>query len=117
LIGYRLKNSESEAGWRRLLGGLRRRGLSGESVKLIVTDGGRGLLAALDDFYPETPRQRCWFHKMSNVLSKLKKAHLAECLKGLRKVYQASHRRATERAYQTWRRQWIEKEPTAVACV
>jgi transposase-like protein len=117
LIGYRLENSEAEAGWRRLLGSLRRRGLIGQAVKLIITDGGTGLLSALDDFYPETARQRCWFHKMSNVLSKLRKTNIGPCLKGLRKVYQAKSRAAAEQAYQAWACQWIDKEPTAVRCV
>ena len=60
LIGYRLEDSEAEAGWRRFLGSLWRRGLTGQALQLIVTDGGQGLLAALDDFYPEAGRQRCW---------------------------------------------------------
>lgn len=117
LIGYRLENSESEAGWRRLLGSLRRRGLIGQAVKLIVTDGGKGLLAALDDFYPESRRQRCWFHKISNVVRKVRKANLSACLQGLRKVYQASSRAAAEEAYRAWARQWRQKEPAAVRCV
>ena len=117
LIGYRLENSEAEAGWRRLLGNLRQRGLTGQSVRLVVTDGGAGLLAALDDFYPESHRQRCWFHKMSNVLTKVRKANMACCLKGLRKLYQAANRSAAEQAYQAWAAQWATKEPAAVRCV
>ena len=117
LIGYRLENSEAEAGWRRLLGSLRRRGLTGQSVKLVVSDGGSGLLAALDDFYPESRRQRCWFHKMSNVMTKLRKANMACCLKGLRKVYTAANRSTAEQAYQEWAAQWATKEPNAVRCV
>ena len=117
LIGYRLENSEAQAGWRRLLGSLRRRGISGRAVELVVSDGGSGLIAALEDFYPETPRQRCWFHKMSNVLVKLRKGNVSACLKGLRKVYQAQDRRRAERAYQAWARAWAAKEPAAVRCV
>ena len=74
-------------------------------------------MAALDDFYPESLRQRCWFHKMSNVLGKVRKAHVSACLKGLRKVYQAPHRSAAERAYQAWARRWAAKETAAVRCV
>ena len=114
LIGYRLENSEAEAGRRRLLGSLRRRGLTGRRVQLVITDGGRGLLSALDDFFPESARQRCWFHKMSNVLAKVRKAHLPDCLRGLRKVYQAPNRRAAEQAYQAWARLWVQKEHAAV---
>jgi transposase-like protein len=117
LIGYRLEGSESEAGWRRFLGSLRRRGLAGTSVELVVTDGGKGLINALDDFYPDSSRQRCWFHKMSNVLTKLRKAHQAACLKGLRKVYTAAHRASAEAAYAAWAQEWKDREPSAVRCV
>ena len=117
LIGYRLEPSESEAGWRRFLMSLYRRGLKGEKLKLIVTDGSKGLLNALDDMYPETRRQRCWFHKMSNVLGKVRKRHAPACLSGLRRVYQARSRAGAEAAYHTWAVTWAAKEPAAVRCV
>jgi transposase-like protein len=117
LIGYRLEAGESEAAWRRFLGGLVRRGLTGQRVRLIVTDGGKGLLSALDDFYPISPRQRCWFHKMSNVLVKVRRSNLKACLRGLRKVYEAGSRGEAERAYRLWASAWIGREPKAVRCV
>jgi transposase-like protein len=117
LIGYRLEGSESEAGWRRFLGSLRRRGLTGSSVKLVVTDGGKGLINALDDFYPDSSRQRCWFHKMSNVLTKLHKAHQSVCLRGLRKVYSARSRVEAETLYCAWAQEWKDKESSAVRCI
>jgi transposase-like protein len=117
LIGYRLEGSESEPGWRRFLGSLRRRGLTGTSVKMVITDGGKGLLNALDDFYPDSSRQRCWFHKISNVLAKLRQAHQVACLKGLRKVYAAVNRATAEAAYVAWAQEWKDRESTAVRCV
>jgi transposase-like protein len=117
LIGFRLESSESEAGWRRFLGSLRRRGLIGHSVRMVITDGGKGLINALDDFYPDSRRQRCWFHKMSNVLSKLHKANQTRCLKGLRQVYCARSRAGAEIAFEAWAREWKEREPSAVRCV
>jgi putative transposase len=117
LIGFRLESTEAEAGWRRFLGSLRRRGLTGQGVRLVITDGGKGLINALDDFYPESRRQRCWFHKMSNVLSKLRKANQARCLKGLRRVYGARSRAAAETLFEAWAREWKPREPAAVRCV
>ncbi len=117
LIGFRLESSESEAAWRRLLGSLRRRGLHGAPLRMILTDGGKGLLNALDDFYPESARQRCWFHKMSNVLSKVGKAHQPRCLQALRKVYTATSRAGAEAAFAAWALQWTDQEPSAVRCV
>ena len=117
LIGYRLESSESEAGWRRLLSNLRRRGLGGRQVRMIITDGGKGLLNALEDFYPESCRQRCWFHKISNVLTKLRKSQQTACLRGLRKVYTAVSRAQAEHAYAAWAQEWKDQEPSAVRCV
>ena len=40
---------------------------------LAVGDGNLGLWAALRQVYPETREQRCWKHKVANVLDKLPK--------------------------------------------
>ncbi len=39
------------------------------SSYLIVMDGYEGLLAALAELFPATPRQRCLVHKQRNVLN------------------------------------------------
>jgi hypothetical protein len=51
---------------------LYQRGLKGEALELIIVDGGRGLLAALDLVYGQIPLQRCWAHKTRNVLNSVK---------------------------------------------
>jgi putative transposase len=117
LIDFRLEKAESEAAWARFLTGLVRRGLSGDTLRLVCTDGGTGLLSALDLVYPQVPRQRCWFHKVSNVLRKVRHRHRKECLGGLRAVYTAESRPAGERAYAAWAKRWAEVEPAAVCCV
>ena len=63
--GYR----ESTESWASLLRDLKRRGMP--APVLAVGDGGLGFWAALRDVYPETQAQRCWKHKMANVLDKL----------------------------------------------
>jgi transposase-like protein len=117
LIGYRLEQTESESGWRRFLGSLRSRGLAGQKVRLVITDGGQGLLNALDDFYADSSRQRCWFHTLSNVLTKLRKPDRRACLSGLRKIYAASGYAQAEQAYLAWAREWKEKAASAVRSV
>jgi putative transposase len=70
VIDFRLAASESAAEWERFLGDLIRRGLSGPGLEMICVDGGPGLLAALPTAYPGVPVQRCWAHKIRNVLDK-----------------------------------------------
>jgi putative transposase len=65
--GYR----ESTESWASLLRDLKRRGMP--APVLAVGDGGLGFWAALREVYPETQEQRCWKHKIANVLDKLPK--------------------------------------------
>ena len=64
--GYR----ESSASWKEVLQDLKSRGL--QSGPLLATgDGAMGFWAALEEVFPTTIAQRCWFHKMGNVMNAL----------------------------------------------
>lgn len=65
--GYR----ESTESWKTLFADLKRRGL--EPPKLMVADGAAGAWAAAGEVWPETREQRCWNHKLVNVLDALPK--------------------------------------------
>jgi transposase-like protein len=117
LIAFRLESSETKAGWRRFLLSLQQRGLTGETLELVVTDGGKGLIEAVADCFPQATHQRCWFHKLSNVMGKVRVKNRGECLKGLRAVYDAPSRSAAEKAYGRWAKRWAREEPAAVRCV
>lgn len=117
IIDFRVAHGESEAAWSGFLWSLYRRGLSGQSLKLISSDGGGGLIAAVEAVWPFVLRQRCWFHKMQNVANKLRRRDQATVLAGLRRVYAASHRRQAEQQYILWARRWKERYASAVASV
>ena len=65
--GYR----ESTENWSDVLRDMRRRGL--ECPRLVVGDGHLGIWGALRNVYPQAAEQRCWNHKIVNVLAKLPK--------------------------------------------
>jgi len=65
--GYR----ESEESWSMLLRSLRERGL--KAPMLAIGDGALGFWASVRQVFPETKEQRCWVHKIANVLDKLPK--------------------------------------------
>ena len=65
--GYR----ESTESWASLLRDLKRRGMT--TPILAVGDGNLGFWSALREVYPEAKEQRCWKHKLANVLDKLPK--------------------------------------------
>lgn len=66
VIGFGLADSETEESWRAFLESLRRRGLSG--VRMFTSDAHEGLVAALQDVFPDVPWQRCQAHFTRNVV-------------------------------------------------
>jgi putative transposase len=62
---------ESTEAWSAILRDLKGRGLS--SPRLVVGDGHLGIWGALANVYPEAQEQRCWNHRIVNVLDKLPK--------------------------------------------
>jgi putative transposase len=72
MIDYTFAESESESNWLRFLTNLHHRGLEGRNLKLITTDGCKGLANALAIVYPTIDHQLCWAHKMRNVLNNVR---------------------------------------------
>ena len=81
---------ESAESWAAVLRGLKARGLG--VPKLLVADGNLGIWAAARQVWPEAGEQRCWNHKMANVLDRLPKREQAEAKRRLREVVYAEGR-------------------------
>ena len=117
IIDFRLAASESVAAWERFLTDLYRRGLTGEGVEMICADGGQGLIAALPVVYPAIPLQRCWAHKIRNVLDKVRKADRDAVKAGLHAVMNAPNRPKALSAARRFADAWEKTYPKAVACL
>lgn len=81
--GYR----ESADSWREVFRDLKRRGV--KWIGLVIADGVPGLWKAQRDLFPLARRQRCWVHKMRNVLDKVPLRAQEEVLQALREIYHA----------------------------
>jgi transposase-like protein len=117
IIDFRLAGSESAAEWEHFLTDLYRRGLTGEGLDMICVDGGSGLLAALPTVLPGIPVQRCWAHKIRNVLDKIRKADQPKVKRALHKVMNAANRPAALSAARRFAQRFEGKYPAAVACL
>jgi putative transposase len=69
LLALQLGNRESTDAWLDLGRGLTARGLA--APLLAVSDGAPGLIAAIEQLWPGTDRQRCTVHKLRNITAKL----------------------------------------------
>src|SRR5437867_8358988 len=110
LLAFLRSQGEGQADWEALLQDLYRRGLQGQSLGLILTDGCTGLAAAIRTVYPRVRHQRCWVHKMRNILEKVRKSDHAEVKTGAQAIYLAEGRGKAETAFRSfgarWRRQY-----------
>lgn len=117
LIDFQVVKYESESTWTGFLNRLYGRGLTGEALGLVVTDGSQGLENAVDLVYAGVKRQRCWAHKLRNVVDVLKKSHQEECIKEARAIYSARNRREAVQAWRAWSKDWRKAAPKAVSCI
>lgn len=106
--GYR----ESTESWASLLRGLKRRGMKAPVVA--VGDGALGFWAALREVWPETREQRCWVHRLANVLDKLPKRLQPKAKQALHEIYYAQSRRQAEQGIRRFAEEYGAKYPKAV---
>jgi putative transposase len=106
---------ESTEAWAELLRDLRRRGMRAPVV--MVGDGALGLWAALGEVFPATAEQRCWVHKVRNVLGALPKSVHAGARRALNEIIGAEDRAHAERAIQALVSDYGAEWPKAVAKV
>jgi transposase-like protein len=107
--GYR----ESTESWATLLRDLKGRGM--RAPVLAVGDGALGFWAALRDAWPETREQRCWVHRIANVLDKLPKRLHGRAKDALHEVMYAESREAAQEAIEHFARDYGAKYPKAAA--
>jgi transposase-like protein len=107
---------ESEAGWTELLLGLRDRGLT-EPPQLATGDGSLGFWLALAKVFPSTKHQRCWVHKMANVLDKLPKTQQPAARDALHQIWMSATRADATKAFDRFIETYGAKWPGAAACL
>ena len=113
-LAFLRSQGESQADWEGLLQDLYRRGLEGKHLALIITDGCAGLAAAIPTVYPRARHQRCWVHKMRNILEKVRKADYDEVKRDAQAIYLAESRGQAEAALRRFRARWRRDYPSMV---
>lgn len=106
--GYR----ESTDSWLSLLRDVHQRGMP--APKLATGDGALGFWAALRQVYPSTEEQRCWVHKIANVLDKLPKRVQPRAKEMLHEIMYAPDRARAREDIARFSKEFEAKYPKAV---
>ena len=111
--GYR----ESKSAWLTLMRGLVDRGLTGP--KLAMGDGALGFWLALRELeeFKNTKEQRCWVHKIANVLNKLPKRVQPEAKGLLHEMMMAPNRESADHSKARFESVFNDKYEKSVQCL
>jgi transposase-like protein len=104
---------ESTESWSDLLRSARRRGMA--APVLAVGDGALGFWAAVREVFPQTREQRCWFHKIANVLNALPKSAQPGAKAAIAEIWNAEDREHAAAAAYAFATDYGAKWPKAVA--
>ena len=104
---------ESSESWADLLRDCKRRGMT--APVLAVGDGALGFWKAVRDVFPETAEQRCWWHKIGNVLAALPKSAHPAAKRALAQIYNAEDKTHARAAAKAFDREFGAKWPKAAA--
>ena len=104
---------ESTESWLDLLRSCKRRGM--RAPVLAVGDGALGFWSAVREVFPETREQRCWFHKIANVLNALPKSAQPGAKAALAEIWNAEDKEHAEAAAKAFAADYGVKWPKAAA--
>jgi putative transposase len=104
---------ESTESWADLLRSAKRRGMA--APVLAVGDGALGFWAAVREVFPQTREQRCWFHKIANVLNALPKSAQPGAKAAIAEIWNAEDREHAAAVAHAFATDYGAKWPKAVA--
>lgn len=115
-ISIGIGNEESGDVWGKFIGDLKDRGL--KDPLLVVSDGNAGVIAAIENHFPMSYRQRCTKHKVDNVLSSVPKEKHDEVRPKLNRIFfGATSLEQAKSALEAFRREYRKIYPSAVDCL
>src|SRR5947209_9294738 len=106
--GYR----ESTESWSEQLRDLKRRGM--RAPVLAIGDGALGFWGALREVFPDSRKQRCWVHKIANVLDAVPTSLQPKVKAALHTIMNAENKAAADLAIDEFEATYGTKYPKAV---
>ncbi len=106
---------ESSESWADLLRSCKRRGM--RAPVLAIGDGALGFWKAMRQVWDTTKEQRCWVHKMANILDKMPKGGQPKAKAALHEIYGAATKAEAEKAFDLFVKTYRAKYLKATECL
>lgn len=118
MIAFKLAKGETEEEVTGLLNDIYRRGLEGKHLKLVASDGAKGIKAAISMVYPYAKWQLCHTHKLRNLAANIrhKIKNRRKIMREARGIYKSKTKRQAIKRFNRFCDRWQNIEPKAVRC-
>jgi transposase-like protein len=118
IIAFKLAKGETEEEVSSLLNDLYRRGLEGKYLKVVASDGAKGIRSAISMIYPYAKWQLCYVHKLRNLNKNIrhKMKNRGKMLKEASLIYKAGTRSEAIERFNSFCHEWQDIEPHAIKC-
>jgi putative transposase len=110
-------DKEKASTWREVFKDIKKRGISGDKIKLGIMDGLPGLMSVFKQEFPNAKVQRCQVHVARNVLCKVPKNFKVEVADRLKDIFYAGSRSKAMSVYEEFATGYEVKIPSAVKCL
>lgn len=115
LLSFQLADSESESWWWGFLSDLKARGMKGENLEVMVSDGAPGLVTAIHSLYPRVSHQLCTWHKAMDLAHHLTdKRHRSRIIADALRVFEGETVTQVRKNLKSFCDKWSSREPQAV---
>ena len=116
ILAFKLTEGETEVAITSVLNDLYRRGLEGKSLKIVASDGAKGIKAALENSYPYAKWQLCSTHKLRNLCGHIeqKTKHRKKIMKEASQIYKSKTRKEAVVRFGKFCRRWERVEHKAI---
>jgi transposase-like protein len=115
LLHLDLGNKESLAAWREFCRDLVKRGLP--IPTMITTDGGPAVVAAVEEIWAKSLRQRCTVHKTRNILDKVPQSAQPAVKRAVNAIWEAPTRATADTLVKDFLERYGQLYPAAAACL
>jgi transposase-like protein len=118
IIAFKLAKGETEEEVTALLNDIYRRGLEGKQLKLIASDGAKGIRSAINMVYPYAKWQLCYVHKIRNLNKHIRHKinNRPGIMRQIRAIYKSKNKQQAIERFDKFCISWQEYEPYAVKC-
>lgn len=118
IIAFKPARGETEEETVGLLNDIYRRGLEGKNLKLVASDGAKGIRAAINMVYPYAKWQLCHTHKLRNLAGNIrhKVKNRGRMMREARGIYKSETRRQAIKRFNRFCERWQDIEPKAISC-